>query len=117
MKKYFLYARKSSERDERQIQSIDDQINYWNNRLKSEYEIEIVKIFTEEKSAKAPGNRPEFKKMIDEMEKGGIEGVLCWKLNRLTRNPVDTGTLQYMLQRSKIAKIITNEREYLLADS
>ena len=47
----------------------------------------------------------------------GIEGILCWKLNRLTRNPVDTGTLQYMLQRGRITKIITNEREYQLADS
>jgi DNA invertase Pin-like site-specific DNA recombinase len=68
--KYILYARKSSESDERQIQSIDDQISYWKNRATGMGDIEISHIFIEEKSAKAPFVRPEFQKMIIELEKG-----------------------------------------------
>lgn len=71
--KYVLYARKSSESDERQVQSIEDQISYWKNRTTELNGIEIVKIFVEEKSAKAPYVRPEFQKMIDELGKGEID--------------------------------------------
>ncbi len=66
--RFVLYARKSSEREDRQIQSIDDQINYWNKRAKEEG-IEIIKIYTEEKSAKTPGRRAEFYTMCDDLEK------------------------------------------------
>jgi predicted site-specific integrase-resolvase len=51
--RFVLYARKSSEREDRQVQSIDDQITYWQRKALEEG-IEIVKIYTEEKSAKAP---------------------------------------------------------------
>ena len=116
--KYVLYARKSSESDERQVQSIEDQISYWKKRAPElNGNIEIVKIYIEEKSAKAPYVRPEFQKMIVELEKGETDGVLAWKLDRLTRNPIDTGAIQYMLQRQKIGRIITSDREYYPIDS
>lgn len=51
--RFVLYARKSSEREDRQVQSIDDQISYWKKRAKEDG-IEIVKVYTEEKSAKMP---------------------------------------------------------------
>ena len=114
--RFVLYARKSSEREDRQIQSIDDQMNYWKKRAKEEG-IEIVKIYTEEKSAKTPGRRTEFYTMCDDLEKWNIDGVLCWKLDRLSRNPVDTGRIQYMLQRTKIKRIITSDRVYYPEDS
>lgn len=117
MKKYVLYARKSTESDERQIQSIDDQVDYWTRRAREFGDMEIVRVYTEERSAKAPGNRPEFEKMFREIERGRIDGVLCWKLDRLTRNPVDSGTVQYALQRGRIERIVTSDREYRPEDS
>jgi site-specific DNA recombinase len=65
--KYFLYARKSTEDDDKQIQSIDDQINYWKRKINSD--IEIVDILSEEKSAKAPNIRKKFYEMIERIEK------------------------------------------------
>ena len=114
--KYFLYARKSSESDEKQIQSIADQIDYWKHRAIS-LNIEIVRVFTEEKSALEPYKRAVFNEMITEIEKSGIDGILTWKLDRLSRNPVDTGTVQYILQKSKIRRIVTSDREYYPQDS
>ena len=61
--KYFLYARKSSESEDRQIQSIDDQIK----RLKElavNQGLNIKKIYTESKSAKQPENRPVFAEVL-----------------------------------------------------
>ena len=66
--RFVLYARKSSEREDRQIQSIDSQINYWKKRAEQEG-IEITKIYIDEKSAKTPGGRPEFYNMCDDLEK------------------------------------------------
>ncbi len=114
--RFVLYARKSSESEDRQIQSIDDQINYWKKRAKEE-SIEIVKIYTEEKSAKTPYVRKIFQEMCEEISKGNIDGILCWKLDRLSRNPVDTGAIQYMLQKEMIQRIITSDRIYYPEDS
>jgi len=52
-KKFFLYARKSTEGDERQAQSLHDQINIMTKRAKS-LGIEIIEVFQESMSAKAP---------------------------------------------------------------
>ena len=65
--KYFLYARKSSESEDRQIQSIDDQINKL-KQLAIDLKLEIVEIYSESKSAKKPNNRPLFDEMIKRIE-------------------------------------------------
>ena len=60
--KYFLYARKSSESEDKQMASIDAQINEL-TRYAEERGLEILDVLSESKSAKAPG-RPIFTKMI-----------------------------------------------------
>ncbi len=107
---YIIYARKSSESSERQIQSIDDQVNFF-KKLAKEKDLDIIEIFSESKSAKAPG-RPIFNKMIDFIETGKAQGILCWKLDRLTRNPVDEGKLKWMLQNKIIKQIKTVDRDF-----
>ena len=114
--RFVLYARKSSEREDRQVQSINDQINFWKKKAQEEG-IEIIKVYTEEKSAKTPWVRKAFYEMCEELEKWYADGVLCWKLDRLSRNPIDTGTIQYMLQRGKLKRIITSDRVYYPEDS
>mgnify|MGYP001590408045 FL=1 len=79
--RYFLYARKSSESEDRQVQSIDDQIDRL-KKLAKDLELEIVEIYTESKSAKKPNNRPVFDEMIRRIENGDADGILCWHLNR-----------------------------------
>ena len=109
--KYFLYARKSTESEDRQIQSIDDQIR-WMQRLAKESNFEIVEVLQESKSAKMPDNRPVFSSMIERIQNGEAEGILFWQINRLSRNPVDSGTLQWLLQKGVLKSIRTFEREY-----
>lgn len=114
--KYFLYARKSSESEDRQIQSIDDQINKLKELAKKQ-DIKIVKIYEESKSAKMPYNRPIFAEMLDRIEKGEAQGILCWQINRLTRNPVDGGKISWLLQKGVLKSIQTMEKEYLPEDN
>lgn len=111
-----MYARKSEESEDRQVQSIGDQVSAL-DKLVSEKGYKVVKIFSESHSAKAPG-RKEFNAMIDYLnEQGDIDGILCWAMNRLTRNPVDTGTLQWLIQNNVIKEIITPSRTYSEVDS
>src|SRR3989338_6046449 len=96
--KYFLYARKSSESEDRQVQSIEDQTDRL-MALATQTKLEIVDTYEEARSAKQPNNRPLFLEMLERIERGEAQGILCWQINRLYRNPVDSGTLQWMLQK------------------
>jgi site-specific DNA recombinase len=113
---YFLYARKSSESEDRQVQSIDDQIGRL-RALAVTQGMEIKEVLIESKTAKMPYCRPVFAEMIRRIEKGEANGILCWEMNRLFRNPVDQGTIHWLLQQSVIKSIQTIEREYLPDDN
>ena len=108
--KYFIYARKSSESEDRQVQSIQDQVDELQKLAKSSG-LNAVKIFSESMSAKAP-NRPVFNEMLERIKNGEANGILCWKLNRLARNPIDGGTISWMLQEGLIQYIQTYGRGY-----
>ena len=116
-KKYYLrYVRKSSESEDRQMASIEDQVNVL-KELTQGKSLPVLKTFKEAKSAKAPGRR-EFNKMLELINsRNDIRGIVCWKLNRLSRNPVDTGTLQWLLQTGVIEEIATPAKTYVEGDS
>lgn len=113
--KYLLYARKSSEAEDRQVASIDSQIKELTNLAKKE-KLEIIDILSESQSAKAPG-RPIFNQMIQKIYSGEATGLLCWKLDRLARNPVDGGNISWMLQQGVIKHIRAYDKSYLPSDN
>jgi site-specific DNA recombinase len=117
MKKYFIiYCRKSTDSEDKQLQSIEDQRNIL-TALAKERNLPILQVFHEEKSAKAPG-RPIYNQMMSLIKsRGDIKGIICWKLNRLSRNPVDSGGLQWLIQSKVIEEIVTPSKIYLDADS
>ena len=113
--KFVIYARKSSEGEERQAKSIGDQISIM-KEIAEKNQIEVIDIFQESKSAKEPG-RPVFNSMIEKINDHNADGILCWKLDRLARNPVDAGTIQWLLQKGIIKKIKAYDREYIPEDN
>jgi site-specific DNA recombinase len=61
--------------------------------------LSVVKPFlSESKSAKAP-DRPVFNEMMERVDSGEIKGILCWKLDRLARNPVDGGRIIWAIKQ------------------
>lgn len=113
--KFFLYARKSSESEDRQMASIDSQISEL-QEIADEMNLEIVDSFSESQSAKAPG-RPIFNQMLMRIQAGEADGILCWKLNRLARNPIDGGQISWMLQQGVLRQIQTFGRAYYPTDN
>lgn len=113
--RYIMYCRKSTDSEDRQVQSIEDQEKEL-NKIVEQKKLNIVKTFGEAKSAKQRG-RPKFNEMIQMIEAGKADGILCWKINRLSRNPWDGGQIQGLLQENVIKSIITPGREYLPTDN
>jgi site-specific DNA recombinase len=113
---FFMYPRKSSESEDRQVQSIDDQVNRLKD-LAKQMNLEVKEILPEAKSAKKPYARPVFTEMLERIEKGEANGILCWQINRLSRNPIDSGKLSWMLQQGILKSIQTIDRQYLPDDN
>jgi site-specific DNA recombinase len=109
--KYAVYARKSSESEDRQVQSIDAQLHEL-KKLAEKMDLKVVKTFEESKSAKTPYLREQFAELIRQINAGEINGVLCWQFSRLSRNPAESGMIQQLLQDEKIQSIQTYDREY-----
>ena len=116
MKKCFIYCRKSSEDNARQVQSIADQKQAM-KLLALDHNLVIEQIFIDEKSAGTCFQREGFNKLIKAISKGKTATILTWKLDRLSRNPEESGILQGMLQRRQIERIITTDKIYLPEDN
>lgn len=113
--KYILYARKSSESEDRQMASIDSQIEEL-SKLAKDNNLQVVEIMQESMSAKEPG-RKVFNEMIQKIKNDEADGILCWKLNRLARNPVDGGTISWLLQTGIMKHVFTFGRSYYPTDN
>ncbi|MEO6536541.1 MAG: recombinase family protein [Candidatus Paceibacterota bacterium] len=108
--KYLIYARKSSESEERQVLSIPAQLNELKDIAEKEG-YEVVKVFEESMSAKASG-RPLFNDLLSLIQNGKGYSLLVWNVDRLARNMVDGGMLLELMDQGKITEIRTYERIY-----
>jgi len=113
--KYFIYVRKSSEDKEKQVASIGDQLEVL-KKIATLNKLHIVDIYEESQSAKKPG-REQFNKMLGRIHSGDANGILCWKPDRLARNPIDAGSISWMLQQSVLQVIKTNDKEHYPSDN
>ena len=98
--KYFIYCRKSTDNEERQILSIEAQLAELREFAAKE-KLEIVASLCEAQTAKEPG-RKIFGEMLDRICAGEASGILAWHPDRLARNSIDGGKIIYLLDTGKI---------------
>src|SRR5665213_2148182 len=99
---YIIYARKSQESEERQIQSIDDQVSLA-LQLAIKESIGLYGLpITESFSAKEPYLRKEFERMVKLIENGNVSGIIAWHPDRLSRNETDAATICRLIRKGKL---------------
>ena len=101
--KFFLYARKSTDVEDKQVLSIDAQLTELRTFAR-EQNLDVVEEFIEKQSAKVPG-RPVFGQMLKRIERGEATGIVSWHPDRLARNSVDGGQIVYFLDIGALASI------------
>lgn len=109
--RYCLYARKSSESDERQAMSIDGQIKEMLQIAKRE-KINIVETITESHSAKESTQRPAFNHLLDSVNQGKYNAILTWAPDRLSRNAGDLGRIVDLMDQGKLSHIKTYSQSF-----
>lgn len=113
--RYILYARKSTTSEDRQVASIDSQIEVM-TEVAREHDLEIVEVLSEAGSGFKIG-RSAFNAMIEKIENDEADGIVVWKLSRLSRNPDDAGKIMGLLQRGEIKHIRTVDRNWYPEDN
>lgn len=108
---YCLYARKSSESDERQAMSIDSQIKEMLT-LAQRDNLVVKEVREESHSAKASLGRPVFNQMLNDIEKGIFNGILTWAPDRLSRNAGDLGRIVDLMDQGKLHTIRTYSQSF-----
>lgn len=109
--KYCLYARKSSESDERQAMSIDSQLAEM-RALAENGGLNIVCELQESHSAKDSGKRPVYNKMIAGLKDGEYNAILTWAPDRLSRNAGDLGAVVDLMDDGKLLHIRTYSQTF-----
>ena len=98
--RYFIYARKSTDDEDRQVLSIEAQLKELHEYAQRE-NLVVIKEIVEAKTAKKPG-RPLFNDMILAIEREAAEGIISWHPDRLARNSVDGGRIIYLVDQKVI---------------
>ena len=102
-KKYFIYTRKSTDTEDRQVRSLADQLSELRELARKE-QLDVVDVFIEKQTAKVPG-RPVFAEMLERIESGEASGILAWHPDRLARNSVDGGKIIYLVDTGMITDL------------
>lgn len=74
--KFIIYTRKSTEGEDRQVASLDDQMDAA-ERIVKQNGYKVVKRFKEKASASKHGNRPMFDQMIKMIRQGKANAIIC----------------------------------------
>lgn len=111
MSKYVLYARKSSESEDRQVKSLDAQETEMLAIAKRDG-FEIVEIIRESHSAKTTRQRPEFNRMIKGIQSGKFSAILTWAPDRISRNAGDLGVVIDLMDAGKLECVKTYSQTF-----
>jgi site-specific DNA recombinase len=109
--RYCLYARKSTEQDEKQALSIDSQVKEM-LAIAERDGLEIVDIRREAHSAKDSGQRPVFKELLEDIRRGRYNGILTWAPDRLSRNAGDLGSVVDLMDQKHLIEIRTYGQQF-----
>lgn len=108
---YCLYARKSTEAEDKQALSIESQIKEM-LALAERDNLRIVEVKRESHSSKEVGQRPVFNQMLTEVREGKFNSILTWAPDRLSRNAGDLGSVVDLIDQKLLLEIRTYGQKF-----
>lgn len=109
--KTIIYYRKSTDRDDKQANSLEHQLNSCRNTVKFN-SLSIYKEISESKSAKTEFTRTWFNELIKICKTWKIDYIVIDEPKRLSRNNIDTSRIIDLLDKKQIKWILATSREY-----
>lgn len=109
--KYCLYARKSTEQEDKQALSIESQVKEMQVLAERE-KLYIAEIKRESHSSKEVGQRPIYNEMLAEIKQGKFGGILTWAPDRLARNAGDLGAVVDLMDQKLLLEIRTYGQKF-----
>jgi len=106
------YLRRSSDGEDKQMLSIESQMDESLRIVEYHKLPPFVEIFKESKSAKTAGVRPEFSRMMSMIKSEKIDSIVCWKADRLARNMTEGGQIIDLLSSGVLKAIITHDKVF-----
>ena len=101
--RFFIYARKSTDDEERQMLSIEAQLAELREYASNEG-LTVARGFVESRTAKTPG-RPIFNDTLSRIENGEASGLLAWHPDRLARNWSDGAHVIHLLDSGQLTEL------------
>ncbi|MBT3704716.1 recombinase family protein [Candidatus Peregrinibacteria bacterium] len=114
VKRCVIYLRKSEDDPKKQVRSIKDQKRECLMLAeRSGMKVKNEDIIEEERSAKRSGNRSKFTKLIEDIRKRKIDGLIAWHPDRLARNMKEAGEIIDLLDEEilKVLKFVAHHYE------
>ena len=103
MEKLILYARKSTDVEDKQVLSIETQLTEL-RKYARDNNLTIIDELVEKRTAKMPG-RPVFNSLLARIKNGEATGILAWHPDRLARNSVDGGQIVFLVDQGLIKSL------------
>jgi len=104
--KYCLYARKSTEAEDKQALSIESQVKEMLSLAERDH-LHVANIKREAHSSKEVGQREVFNQMLGEIKEGKYNAILTWAPDRLSRNAGDLGSVVDLMDQKLLLEIRT----------
>lgn len=109
--KAIIYYRKSTDRDDKQANSLEHQLENC-RRTATRYSLDIYKEIWESRSAKTEWTRVWFNELIKTCRTWRIDYIIIDEPKRLSRNNIDTSKIIDLLDKEQIKWILWTSREY-----
>lgn len=111
MNRAIIYCRKSTDRDDKQQNSIESQLSACTRVLEQEW-CSLIDTLFESASAKKSGTRPIFDSMVSLCKKWKVDFIIVDEVSRLSRNNTDSVKVLGLLEEGYIKGIYTSSQKY-----
>ncbi len=116
MTRWLIYCRKSTDRDDKQANSLEHQLNNCRNTLAT-LGFTLVREIVESVSAKEEYKRAGFNEMVELCKKKQVDFIIIDEPKRLSRNNIDTSRIIDLMDKNMIRGIYATSRQYLSTNS